>query len=230
MKRIVAAAMFAALVGSAVFQEVHAEPYALRVFTLGMTLEEFRATPFPDPDQFPETNILCSGDPVRSTVGSHEALEVTGALAQIGVIRCNYFRPSRIDSLARQGFRDGANLQVANIGVYQLFEFVPDPQTGTPRLFRIQIDSNMRNWDQFLAAYTEKFGPPSGLTNTPVQNGLGAVFDKITARWQNAESSITLRQRSGGIDLMAITYELDRLASHVARAIQQIDGKPADNL
>lgn len=160
-----------------------------------MTLDEFRAMPYPDPSKYRSTTVRCSSDPGFDRNGG-SSIKVYGPEAKVGVVRCNFFQPSIIDSLANKGWVDEANLDVANVRVYhQSFDFFRDGQTA-PRLFRISFRSNMQYWDQFLGAYTEKFGKPSNVLNEMVQNRMGASFDKITATWANKESSIALEQRT----------------------------------
>lgn len=206
-----------------------AEPYDLRGFKLGMSLDEFRAMPYPDPGKYRSTSIRCSSDPGAGQNGG-SSLQLYGTEAKIGITRCNYFRPSIIESLAQKGWVDEANLDVANVGVYQSFDFFPDSADGVPRLYRILIRSNMDYWDQFYGAYMEKFGKPSRVTNSKVQNQAGGTFNKVTATWDNKDSSITLEQRTGKVNLMGITYLHHALGAQVVRQVEAIEGKPSSKL
>ncbi|MGE5502250.1 MAG: hypothetical protein ACM33T_15180 [Solirubrobacterales bacterium] len=222
--------IFAALTALLLAGTAQAAPYDLRGFRLGMTLDEFRAMPHPDAAKYASVDVLCTGDPGADKVGGGSELLVYGAIAKVGVVRCNHFRPHMIQSLAQQGSRDELPLDVAGIGVFQVYEFIPHPTDGTLRLFRISIRSNMRYWDQFWDAYTGKFGKPSKLKNDKVQNKLGGVFEKVTATWANKESSITLEQRTTAIDHMGITYLHNDLGLHFLRQVEAIEGKPSSKL
>lgn len=207
---------------------VNAQPYDLRGFRLGMTLDEFKAMRHPDANEIPGIELHCTGDnlPNKGTVN----LRVYGIDAALGIIRCNHFRPNVIKELAKMGHLDEVNLNVSGIGVYQIFEFIPNPENGIPLLFRITIKSNMDYWSQFFSAYTEKYGKPTSLTTEKVQNGVGATFDKITAVWANKESSILLEQRATQINLIRIVYQESALSAYVKKKTEAIEGKPSDKL
>lgn len=224
MRSMIFAGLGAILLASA----AQAEPYDLRGFKLGMTLDEFRAMPYPDPGKYRNVSVRCSSDAGFDRNGGM-SIQVYGPEAKVGVIRCNFFRPSIVDTLANKGWVDETNLDVANVGVYQSFDFFRDAQ-GMPRLFRISIRSNMQHRDQFLSAYTEKLGKPSRVVNDKVQNRMGASFDKITATWANKESSIALEQRTGKVDIMGITYLHHDLARAVTKQIEAVEGKPSSKL
>lgn len=205
--------------------------FDLRGFKLGMTLEDFRAMPHPDAATLaPDVNILCTGEPGVESVSGGFELAVRGAAATAGVVRCNHFGPSKLDFLAQKGQRDQVNLDVAGVGVYQTFDFAPSPVDGTLRLYRIAIGSNIQYWDRFWAAYNDKFGEPTNVSTGTVQNKVGARFDKVTAVWANAESSITLEQRTTAINHISITYLLNDIAAYVAKQVEAIEGKPSSKL
>lgn len=216
------AALTATLVAAA---PAHAEPYDLRGFRLGMSLEEFRASPFPDPDMYEGLHVLCTGDE-----GAKDRLElkVFDAVAQAGIIRCNHFKTYRGSGTYTRV--EEATLNVAGVQVFQIYEFVPDPKSGQHRLFRIAIRSNTQFWDQFWQAYTSKFGKPTRLDKGKVQNKLGGTFEKVTAMWANKESSITLEQRTTAVDLMAITYLHNALGANVVKQMDAVEGKPSSKL
>lgn len=204
-----------------------AEPYDLRGFKLGMTLDEFRAAPYPDEAKYEGLHVLCSGDAGADRASGGWELNVYRPEKKVGVIRCNHFRTDRSISVPRVM---EANMNVAGVGVYQTFEFAPAPGDGALRLFRISIRSNMQYWDQFWSGYTEKFGKPSNIKTEKVQNKMGAAFDKMTATWANKESSITLEQRTSKVDHMGITYLHHDIGAHVVRQIEAIEGKPSSKL
>lgn len=203
------------------------QAYALRGFKLGMTLDEFRAMPHPDAQKLENPRVICTGEIGEMGARGAWELKVSKVEQAAGVVRCNHFATDR--KLSRPETAE-VNLNVAGVGVYQTFDFAPSPVDGVTRLYRIAIRSNMDYWDQFLAAYVEKFGKPTEVRSGTVQNKLGNAFDKATAVWLQKESSITLEARTTKIDLMGITYLLHDVAAQVSRQAEGIEGKPSDKL
>jgi len=224
MKRILSAACLLAAAAT----PAKAEPFDLRGYRLGMTLEEFRAMPYPDAGKFPGLMTLCTGDPVPPRTPGANTLKVTEAFTKAGIIRCMHFAPRALGSIVEN---IEAAMNVAGVPTYPEFEFIPNGKDGmTMRLFRISFGTLMTNWDQVLNAYTTKFGKPQEIKNQVVQNSFGATFPKITATWANKESSITLEQRKRTLRGMKIVYLYDTLARPFLDRMKQIKGNPADNL
>ncbi len=217
--------IIAALLVAASVPTANAQPYDLRGFKLGMTMDEFLVMQHPDGHSW--LRIMCTGNPDAAQATGGAELRVSSTEAKIGVVRCNHFRNDYGTGTARL---TGFNMDVAGVKVFQRFEFVPDPASAELRLFRIVIDSNMDYWDQFWSAYNEKFGKPASLKTEKVQNGAGATFDKVVAVWANKESSILLEQRAAKINLMRIVYEESALAAYVAQKTEAIEGRPSDKL
>jgi len=214
-----------------------AEPYSLRTFRLGMTLDEFRSTPHPDPGRYGDVRLFCTGDRQldlleKSIVVRQDALELRGSETEqkAGIRKCRYFWLA--DIVGSKEWMPGG-LVVANIGVGATFYFLQDRSDPlTYRLFKIHMTSNTQHFEQFLAAYKERFGSPQLLRNESVQNKLGAVFDSVVAIWKNEDSTIVLQQRGaeGRVDLMPIVYTHDKLIADLAKRIEAIEGKPSDKL
>lgn len=54
--------------------------------------------------------------------------------------------------------------------------------------------------EEVLAALTEKYGRPSGVTATTVQNRMGAKFESVEARWQIGDMRVDYVSSAGRID------------------------------
>lgn len=178
----------------------HAEPYALRGYKLGMTIDEFKAMAHPDSANYPGEKIyvLCTGDQ-----GATSALTVTEANSKLGFIYCKYFL-KKTTSIG-ESYED-AKIMLHTIGLSPKFSFVPSPKGGSKQLGYIFIDNDMRNWDKLYAAYQAEYGPAAEVSKEKMTIG-NTVVDKVTAIWQNPDSLIFLGQRTDDqIDLVTIDY------------------------
>jgi hypothetical protein len=201
---------------------VQADPYDLRGFKLGMTLEAFKALPYPDPGKYDGLHILCTGDPIPPKTYGALSLKMYGAESKTGLIRCMHFAPQRLGALIET---KEATFNVAGVQTFVRFEFLPEKDGGgSQRLFRIVVGSNMMYWDQFWSAYVKKYGEPSNVEQKVVQNAYGATFPKILATWRNPDSSILLEQRDGKINTMQIVYMHSELAKEFLARLQKAEG------
>lgn len=178
----------------------HAEPYALRGYKLGMTIDEFKALAHPDSANYPgeKIYILCTGDQ-----GATSALAVTEAKSKLGFTYCKYFLKKTTSIGASY---EDAKIMFHGVGLSPKFTFVPTPDSGPKRLGYIFIDNDMRNWDKLYAAYQAEYGQASEVSKEKMKIG-NTVVDKITAIWQNPDSLIFLGQRTDDqIDLVTIDY------------------------
>ncbi len=152
-----------------------AEPYSLHGFTLGMTIEEFRATEHPND---PGATIFCSGEGPMGVF--RERLRTRER-------RCAYFRGSPGSWVSTQMSIDGATIQRAR------FDFILAPDDRY-RLFHIGLFSQIRDTDRLLSIYTRLYGEPE-LTRASVESRLGTVLERISAHWSNAYGAVILRSR-----------------------------------
>jgi hypothetical protein len=210
------------------------EPYDLRGIKLGMLLSEFRKTPHPDGIR---ATVICQGDPEARSLYT---LSAYGDEATAGVIVCNFYewggmryrilREVLPGSTSPPTWEEAA-LNVATIGVYMEYKFIPDPtRADEPALYSIVVRSNVGYWYKFWEAYTAKYGKPTNVSEAPVQNKAGATFDNVEAVWDNGVSTITLIKRFERIDNTYVFYEHRRLASEIKRRVEQKEGKPSDKL
>jgi len=206
-----------------------AEPYDLRGIRLGMSLNEFRAIPFPDAH---ETNynikVICTNDPEARLMFDLWVSSDDESLA--GVVYCNFFGFRTLYAGVPPEWEE-ERLNVATIGSYMMFKFVPSPDTlGDYNLYLITARTNVDNWDKYWRGYTGKYGPPKITSDEPIQNNAGATFDNITAIWDNGESTITLIKRFDRIDNTYAIYSHTKLSSLIDKLVEQQTGAPSDNL
>jgi len=205
--------------------ELHAEPYDLRGIRLGMSLTQFRAMPHPDGKK---TKAICQGDPEAGRM----FLYPSGPGADVGAIECNIYEfksPSYSPNLSPSWHEAGLN--VATIGVYMEYEFIPDPEkNGEYALYLMIVRSNVGNWETFWSAYNTKYGPPDSLSDASTQNRMGAIFNNVEAVWDNSESTITLVKRYLRVDNTYIFYGDSRLLEEIERLKLKKHGKPSDKL
>jgi hypothetical protein len=197
----------------------HAEPYALRGYKLGITIDEFKAMTHPDSANYPgeKIHILCTGDQ-----GATPALTVTESNGKLGLIYCKYFL-KKTTSLG-QSYED-AKIMLQTIGLSPKFTFVPAPDNGPKRLGYIFVDSDMRSWDKLYAAYQAAYGQASEVTKEKLNIGT-TVVDKITAIWQNPDSLIFLGQRTDDqLDLVTIDYTHKALSDFTRQRRKALTGK-----
>ncbi|HXV25115.1 MAG TPA: hypothetical protein VED46_12750 [Alphaproteobacteria bacterium] len=196
--------------------EASPEPYSLRVYRLGMSQEEFRATTHPDQAEWPSARPVCSNDPSQTSSKIldrkfDEEVLVSKDEEQVGVVRCGYY--SRSSSLEY-----AAGLVIADVPMFVSSEFFPD-ENGALRLMSIRSWVNNQYFDKVSAALSTKFGSPASTTEETVQNKAGAQFASTTMLWSNIVSNIVLRERDGEIHRMTLTYSHARLAEAFRNAI-----------
>lgn len=132
----------------------------------GMTLDQFRAGPWPE-----GVGVRCSGEADLPPESDTVRLSVPDPIARLGGTRCGLFR------------RDGAAwvtapLSVAGADGEIWGKFFPDP-AGTPRLVHLLIRQTPANFQALADAFTERFGAPE-------------LRDAHLARWQGEEAEATI--------------------------------------
>lgn len=131
------------------------------------------------------------------------------------------YSSSGTDSLA-------AYIDVAGSGMAVVFYLIQDLPSKETILHNITA-MGRDNYDELRAALTEKYGPPTGDAEIPVQNGYGAKFMLYDTNWKNGVSTILLRKYSIQGDT-ALIYSLDRVALRLRADSEKRSGRPADKL
>lgn len=132
----------------------------------GMTLDEFRAGPWPK-----DLSVRCSGEADLPPESDTVRLSVPGPVARMGGTRCGLFRQSGT------GWST-APLTVAGHDAEVWGKFIPD-QGGKPRLLHLVLRMAPAAFDQVADFFTERLGPP--------ESRRGHVV-----RWQDDDSEATV--------------------------------------
>ena len=64
----------------------------------------------------------------------------------------------------------------------------------------IHFDLDAKNFDAAYQTFLTKFGKPKSLSNIPVVNGIGIVFDNIQAQWKTDSVTISIEKRGRDIN------------------------------
>ena len=206
---------------NAVAQSPPGESFDFKGVALGITLDEMRALR-PADARAASARVICSGDPEVGAIG-YAQIHVSREEQAAGVRRCAYYGPSYPGS----SFVDivGLNMGGGDYAAYDYqFDFFPDASSGEPRLYRIVLTTNVGATRDVLPALRDRFGPPSDTRSEPVQNRMGAQFDRVITRWQRSDASLTVVAPSGRLDRMSVAYRLTDLAN---RADAAVDGQRA---
>ena len=224
--QVIALALLLPVVGS---DAQAAEPYDLRGIRLGISISEFRKLKHPDDAQ---AKVICSNDADAKKLRYSTELGVYGSDRDAGVLRCNHFKFGKLfDSSSLPPEWQEVNLNVATVGVYMTYKFVPDPQVqNVPMLYWIGVRSNVQYWSKFWEGYTTKYGKPHSIDNSSSQNRMGATFDNVRAVWNNNVSTIILLKRSSEIQRTDIVYTHTRLLAEVEKRERSKRGRPEDKL
>lgn len=200
----------------------HAEPYDLRGFKLGMSVEQFRATPFPGKQV---TKPFCTGDNL-SDVRGVSGLDLASSDSKLGIKRCAFYE---VDESMKTVFPNESRFKMAHWDVggasAEVSFYFASMGGGDATLYNIIVVANGSYWPRLWSAYNEKFGKPSKLINKEVQNKAGAKFNGTNAIWSNPESSIEMTQHFGRIDRMGIVYSLTGLAESINRMRRDMEAK-----
>ncbi len=156
----------------------------------GMTLEEFRAVPWPA-----GTSVRCSGEADLPPESDNVRLSVPGPVARLGGTRCGLFSQD-----AAGWHTIGLPLAGADAEVWA--KFFPD-RDGTPRLLHLILQQPAAAFGPLSRHFTEQFGPAD-----LHRDGL--------ARWQTAEAEATIIA-DGGPSLLAFVIDTRLQAALHAR-------------
>lgn len=160
------------VLGLVVAGAAHAAPagggaFAFTGARLGMTLESWRALPFPgQPD--PHVQAVCSGDP---GAGQIPAIRPTAAERRSGARICSYALRYGPDLLP-QGLRPAAGRQPAPVS----YVF-----TGG-RLSRIRYIASRDAFDLVTQRLKASYGPPRAVLRDTVQTEIGKL-DRVHMSW-----------------------------------------------
>jgi hypothetical protein len=191
-------------------------PYDFKSISLGISVAEFKAKPYPETDRGSSISPVCTGDIVAqqfSAPSDPREVRVYDLDKELGVVKCIFWGPTTIGGTTRS-YSEKQFLRLGG-GIYGSytyeFEFYPD-DAGVPRLYKIVLPSNVDALPDILPALTQKFGSPRVVPGQ-MQTRAGATFDKSSYYWDNGVSRILLETRFTAVDDLVIIYTLSELAA-----------------
>lgn len=190
--------------------------YDFKGAKLGITLEEWKALPFPgNPPSSsplsrnappPVVSAVCAGDP-----GSEKAhLYQSNAEAAAGVTLCQYGYILKLRTL------EAWNSAYIDMGHYQTNDIIYKFLDG--RLYEISITGHDNLAGEMVSGLTAKFGPPTSVVNDTTQNRLGASFPHTVKTWKNPAAMVRLETPFSKIDNVNVTYRTAEGAARVNAA------------
>jgi hypothetical protein len=201
-------------------------PYEFRGATLGMTLLELKAMPYPEGSTGPlgsygsSVLLRCTSE-IRDN--SFDPLSVSKEDAAVGAIECRWMRPPNRDEYNYSW--DEASVIVgdkpAKALAYKFF-----PIDGELRLRSIVVVTGTAQFPTIVAALTGKYGAPGKVTQGEVQNRAGNTFSATEVKWDNVTSSIEVVERSGQVDEMVLLYMHAELNAAYSREYEAKKGPP----
>ena len=186
---------------------------------LGMTLEEWKALPFPDPaTKGTLSGAICTDNPKWSTFD--DVMPARKIELDMGVVMCSYYT----DTVTKLGILLGSHTFTMRSRVsigrdYTMFD--SDYSFYKGRLFRIRGLSQVAATDDMIEGLTARFGKPAVVGAGAVQNKLGATFPKSTYTWDLSDDVIQVDSPGGGkVDTVSIIY-VDKAAAAIVKAEQE---------
>ncbi len=208
-----AAALLLGIEGMAM--DARAEPFDFRGIALGTALDDVRRVRFPEAAT---ARIICSHDAAALELRSTTDFATSGAEAHAGVRVCGPFTFGKVlgpSSTSLPAEWIAARLKIGSADVRPTFWFVAGakPEQGAvapERLYKIAMRTNASFWDETLAAFTRRYGPPSS-NERGKMSGYRGLLDNQTVTWTNAESTIRLVKRFEAPQRMLIVYQHNAL-------------------
>lgn len=190
-------------------------PLNFKGIPLGITLEQFRATPHPDGRR---AKVQCTGDAHDNLAVDTLDVEVTDKVEQsVGAIHCVFWS---LEPLYSGGPTGTLGLDIGDSGTIRyVFKFVPD-KAGVKRLYKIEVIAPPDALNGIIDPLTARFGPPE-VSSTPVQNLAGATFERKILVWHRDGAVLTVRSPADVVHQMSLIYVDEALSELVETARKQ---------
>ena len=182
------------------------DAFARRSYKLGMTLADFRATPYPDTKDWPTAYAVCSDEPRAASYPYQSDVSVSKDWREAGVIACTFFFESGPNKMVYS-----AGLILGDIPSQTKFYFIRATQDSEPRLFYITSGGPTAKYPDLLATFTQALGKPSSVKSDVVQNRLGATFKNDVATWSNTSSKVIVTRYGDTIYVLQVEHVLTPL-------------------
>lgn len=223
--------------GSALADDGSTPSYDFRGARLGMTLDEFRALPFPDNSAYLSGRSVCSGD---TEITPKDEMVVFSAVTlapyeeKLGIVKCAFYQSSthQIPGTNRAFtiWRPAWVLAGSHPGEFT-YSFAPPSPGEQPTLYEVSADNvRIAGASALISGLTERFGPPSSDEAGSMQVRSGAVFPRRSVRWDNGRQSITVIAPGRTSDTLSVTYRQTEQADEVRRQREAVVGSPGSRL
>lgn len=205
MRRYVIASVIAALAPfSAHASDRWPDAFSRRDFKLGMTLSQFKATPFPD-KTYSDAIAVCSDSKGRGPYS--EVVVDDEVLAAAGGVMCRFFDPSSDDP-------QGIGLGLADTELYTDFFFMPPADGEEPVLFRIETQAPASMFNPVMPIMKQGYGDPTHSVQT-LKNGLGQSVDNDIYEWKRGDSTVSFYHYWTSLDGAMLIHSLDPVANRL---------------
>lgn len=171
--------------------------------SLGMTMQEWRALPFPNPEiSGPAPFSLCSN---QTGLPAGVRMPVTQDETDAGVIVCQYWQETmRRGALGmKMFFQNKAYMPIGKNYVMEppVFKFLDGS------LYSISGVSELGALEDVLSGLTARYGKPATITDGTVQNKVGNAFPSKTYTWDLGADLISVDAPGGGrVDTLTVVY------------------------
>ncbi|TPI60968.1 hypothetical protein FJ420_31125 [Mesorhizobium sp. B3-1-3] len=197
--------------------------FSRRDFKLGMSLQEFKQTPFADKDKDAGAFSVCSDEAKSKDSGYETAQLFSDVFQKSGMIKCAFFFTDSQTSMVFD-----AGLGLADTMVSTEFYFLPDDSL-TPRLFWIQTSGPADMVGALVPVMVKAYGEPQHTVEI-WQNQAGGKFDSDVYVWTSPSSQITLKHFGSRNTVFDLKHTLKPLDEKFARILDQQNAEAAKKL
>lgn len=180
--------------------------FSRRNFRLGMSLEQFRQAPHPDPVHSPNAYPVCSDEQRAERYEYSDVGLNSKALKSAGVVKCSFFWGS---GAAYEIFSAGVVL--GDINSNTNFFFLNPNGENARYLAWIETSGPSASFDVLLPSFRKAYGEPSSVRVEKWQNQMGAVFDSRVYEWRNDVSIIEFKEFGRTSHVFALEHRLKPL-------------------
>ncbi len=201
------------------------DSFSRRGFQLGISLQDFKSTPFPDQGQYPGAFSVCSNE-AKSKEPSYVRAELfVDAFQKAGMIKCVFFY------FVRPGSRSPYDIGPALADDYPTteFYFITDDITSTPRLFWVHTEGPSAMVPALVPIFKKAYGEPSHAVETWQSQG-GAKFDNDVYVWSTPSSIISLKHLGQQTTTYDLEHKLLPLDEKFRRLMDQQEAEAAKKL
>ena len=201
------------------------DAYSKRNVRLGITLEEFRKVPFPDPDEEYQHTVpspRCSNDPIAADYVYMGFIGDATGYEAVGAIKCGYYGTY---TFMVNPYMDEQRLeQISPL----LVDWAPDANYyffrphGAESYYLFHITTG-GNWQymEVISALEGALGQPTQRSSVDLENAFGARVRSTTSIWDNGVSKIRVVSNNGAIDHHTLDYELTLLLDVVKAELEK---------